>query len=636
MWRQPVGSSPEPGRASAGGPLRFEVLGAVRAWHGGRELALGAPQQRAVLAMLLMRCDQLVAVDELVDGLWGPTPPAQPRTTLRSHISRLRRALVVPNTLVRESDGYLLRVPRQAVDLAAQEARLAEAAAAAAAGDVAGAARIGRQVLDQWPAHGLAGIPGPFAEATRARLAEQRLRAAEQTLDWQLQTGGHEEAAIELAGLVAAHPMRERLAELLMLAAYRCGRQAEALSVYTDTRRVLDEELGIEPGPGLREMHRRVLRADPLLLASPAPVDPRGTAARPSPTHLPEDTADFTGRAATLAHLRDALRGPRPLVAITGMGGIGKTALAVRLAHQVRERYPDGQLHVDLRGTDRQPADPGEVAADLLGALGVAPAAIPASSTERVELLRSVTADRHVLLVLDNAAGAAQIRPLLPTGPHCAVLVTSRHTLPELSWLTGWSVTRSPLTTVNTGEALAMLTAILGEARVSAEADAAVDLAAACGHLPLAIRIIGARLATRPTWSLSAMTTRLADQDRRLTELRAGDLTIRDCFAASHEQLDPELSRAFRLLAVPTWSGFCVGSATAVLDRPPATAEELVEDLVDRGLLDSPQSGWYRYHDLMWLFAHTHPHTTPEERAATHTRLTAAHLATVHHLHATA
>ncbi|MFB9832896.1 AfsR/SARP family transcriptional regulator [Actinoallomurus acaciae] len=591
--------------------LRFAVLGPVRAWRHDTELDLGTPQQRAVLAVLLLRRGRTVTAEELVDALWGEEPPVRAMTALRTYVSRLR-AVLEPERVARqkatvmvsEAGGYALRLPRAALDLSVFEDGLAAAEEARRADDLAGAAAALRSALDVWDGEPLCGIHGGWAEAQRVHLDEQRLTAVEDRYAIDLERGRAAESVADLTELTIAHPLRERLRGLLMLALYRCGRQAEALAVYADTRRVLVEELGIDPGPELAELHAKVLAADASLAERPSePVRPAEPARPlPVPAQLPADVTDFTGRSAIVteltAVLTEADRTAMPVVAVAGIGGIGKTTLAVHLGHAVRPHYPDGQLFAELRGAGPEPAGPEAVLGAFLRALGTLDKDVPAGLEERSALLRSRMADRRMLVLLDDARDADQVRALLPGSAGCAVIVTSR------SRLAGMHAARTvDLDGLVTDEAIALFGRIAGEQRVEDEREIAAEVAAACGHLPLAVRIVGSRLASRRSWSMATIAERLTDERRRLDEMRVGNHTVSATFELGYGQLYDEQARAFRLLALPDVHDVSLDAAAAVLGLPVPATEDLLESLVDASLLETPAPGRYRYHDLLRLFA---------------------------------
>jgi len=600
--------------------LRFALLGPVRAWRDGEAIELGSPQQRAVLATLLLHKGRAVTAGGLVDALWGTEPPHRAVAALRTYVSRLRPVLepdrrfrTAGEVLVSVADGYALRLPAGSVDLDMFEWRVAAAEEARREGDKARAHDLLSEGLALWEGVPLYGVPGPYAEVQRRRLLDLRLDAQETALDLALELGRHAEAIGELTALAAEHPLRERPYTLLMLALYRAGRQAEALAVYADLRRILVDELGIEPGPEVAALHQRILTADPALAAPPAET-PAVTLV--SPAQLPADIADFTGRALQLARLRDVLRGASsamPVAVVTGSAGVGKTALAVHAAHDLRADFPDGQLYVDLRGSDARPAEPGEVLLSFLRALGVQ-AAVPDAVEHRAALFRSAVSGRRLLVVLDNARDATQVGPLLPGGPGCAVLITSRTAMAEPA-----GAQFVDLGVPGADEALELFAKVAGSERVAAEPFAAHDVVAACGFLPLAVRIVAARLSTRPSWTVAALAVRLGDERRRLDELKIGNLAVESSFQLSYAQLRGDQSRAFRLLAVPDVPELTAPIAAALLDTDEPRAEVLCESLVDACLLDSPVPGRYRFHDLVRLYARRQ--AKPGERTGALTRL---------------
>ncbi|MET9380173.1 BTAD domain-containing putative transcriptional regulator [Streptomyces sp. NPDC002928] len=624
-----------PGSSEEPAALRFSVLGPVRAWRGEEPLTTGSPQQRALLAALLLREGRTATAAELIDALWGEEPPSQALAALRTYASRLRKVLDA-GVLVSESGGYAIRSPGEgALDLAVAQDLATEAEKARNAGALCHAREVLGRALALWDGETLAGVPGPYAEAQRVRLQEWRLQLLESRLDMDLEQGCHAEAVSELTALTAAHPLRERLRELLMLALYRSGRQAEALAVYADTRRLLAEELGVDPRPGLRDLQQRILQADPTLAEPSAPVtEPAAAPIRPA--QLPATVPDFTGRASFVAELGEVLASAEGRVmavsALAGIGGVGKTTLAVHVAHQARSSFPDGQLYVDLQGAGARAAEPETVLGSFLRALGTADSAIPDSLEERSALYRSVLDGRRVLVLLDNARDAAQVRPLLPGTEGCAALVTSRVRMVDLA-----GAHLVDLDVMSPDEALSLFTKIVGGERVAAEREAALDVVAACGFLPLAIRIAASRLAARRTWTVSVLAAKLADERRRLDELQAGDLAVKATFELGYGQLEPAQARAFRLLGLADGPDISLAAAAAVLDLPVAESEDLLESLVDTSLLESAAPGRYRFHDLVRLYARAcaeRDEQPPSEREAAMSRLLDFYLGTAARVYA--
>ncbi|WP_077193697.1 AfsR/SARP family transcriptional regulator [Streptomyces lydicus] len=610
--------------------LRIAALGPLRAWRGERQLDTGPAQQRAVLTSLTLRCGQVASTDELVRDVWGAEPPASAHVAVRNHVSRLRTVLEsesgAPKALVSVAGGYALHLPDGALDVSQAESLYARAQAARSQGDLEPAVRLLTEAEALWEGTPLTGVPGPYAQRQRDRLVEYRLRLVEARLTLELQLGGHARVVGELLTLADEHPLREELRALQMLALYRCGRQADALAGYTAARRHLAAELGVDPGPELVRLHQRILEADPTLApppdvaaASPAP-GPAAGPDRPSwvpPAQAPPDVPDFTGRREESRQVRDALAGAvrtdvtAPVICVIhGMGGVGKTALAVHAAHAVREQFPDGQLYVDLRGAGREHADPYEVQELFLRAMGVLAGNVPRGREARTALYRSRMADRRLLLLLDNAADTEQVSPLLPGTAGSAVLITSRTALMCLP-----ATTRTALEPFSESEALDLLERMAGSGRCRQEQQTARDLVQACGMLPLAVRVVGARLVARPRWTLATLAERLSDRSQRLGELEAGSLAVESVFQLGYSTLDDAEARAFRLLAIPEMPDLSPAAAAAVLRCDRREAEELLESLAHHGLLEPGEPGRYRYHDLLRLFARhrtldTDPSTT--------------------------
>ncbi len=577
--------------------MDFEVLGPLRVRHGGQPARLSAPMHRTLLGVLLTRANTPVPVDVLVDALWAGQRDPRAVKKLQLHVHRLRRALGDPARIRFEHGGYALQVHPGELDAERFESALAEGTDA---GQPARAVALLRTALGLWRGEPFSDVTDlPLLRAEADRLTERRLAGLAQLYAAELACG-HANAIIpELIELAGRHPMRERLQGLLMTALYQAGRQAEALEVYHRTRGALVEQLGLEPGHELQRLEHAILTGDPVLEAPRTPAI--------TPAQLPADIADFTGRKAQLArvqHLAAAAdRSPAVLIAITGKAGVGKTTLAVHAAHGLRARYPDGQLFVNLRGTEAHPLAPADVLARFLRSLGVDRTAIPDDVEERAALYRSRLADQRLLILLDNAACEAQLRPLLPGTPGCTVLVTSRA---RLAGLNGTRLV--DLDILEPDQAVELLARVAGPLRVAAEPAAAREIVRLCGFLPLAVRVAGARLGARPHWRLDRLEADLTDEHHRLDNLRLGDLEVRASLALSYESLDAAARRAFRRLGLLEIRDFASWVTAALLDIPQARAEELVDTLVDMQLLDvagRDASGQlrYRFHDLLRAYA---------------------------------
>ncbi|MDQ4105453.1 MAG: NB-ARC domain-containing protein [Actinomycetota bacterium] len=577
--------------------MDFEVLGPLRVRQQDQPIQVSAPMARMVLGVLLTRANTPVPVDVLVDALWAGQRDPRAAKKLQLHVHRLRRVLGDSARIRFENGGYTLRVHPGELDAERFESALAEGADA---GAPARTVTLLRAALRLWRGDPFSDVPDlPLLRAEADRLAERRLASLAQLYAAELACG-HANAIIpELVELAARHPMREQLQGLLMTALYQAGRQAEALEVYHRTRGALVEQLGLEPGNELQRLEHAILTGDPML---EAPTTPAIT-----PAQLPADISDFTGRKAQLAtvkHLAAATdRSVTVLVAITGKAGVGKTTLAVHAAHRLRAHYPDGQLFVDLRGGQANSLAPTDVLARFLRSLGVDRTAIPEDAEERAALYRSRLADRRLLILLDNAACEAQLRPLLPGTPGCAVLVTSQT---RLAGLNGARLV--DLDVFEPDQAIELLARVAGPQRVAAEPSAAREIVRLCGFLPLAVRVAGARLGARPHWPLSRLESELADEQHRLDKLRLGDLEVRASLALSYESLDAMARCAFRRLGLLEIRDFAPWVTAALLDVEQVRAEELVDTLVDMHLLDvvgRDASGRLRYrlHDLLRVFA---------------------------------
>ncbi|HEU4425190.1 MAG TPA: BTAD domain-containing putative transcriptional regulator, partial [Pilimelia sp.] len=592
--------------------IRYGILGPFDVQSDGQPVPLGGLRQRSVLALLLLNAGHVVAVDRLVDEVWEGCPPRAVERSVQVYVSRLRKVLTPARgaaPLVTRASGYMLDVDPQQIDAARFERLAAEGRRAHSDGDEESAGKLLRSALELWRGSALADFPQRWAHAHAARLDELRQIAVETRIEVDLALGRHAELISELTLAVTEQPLRERVHEQRMLALYRCGRQADALQAYQEAYRLLTEEHGIDPGSRLRDLEAAILRQDPRLDWVPPqrPALAVVGAPLPVPAQLPAGIADFTGRAAELGRLAAMAGGDAAAMAITvvaGAAGVGKTALTVHWAHRVAPTLPDGQLYIDLRGSEPgQRVRPVEALAQFLRALGVDAKKVPPSEQEAAGLYRSLLATRRVLVVLDNAGSAEQVRPLLPGGTNCAVLATSRDRLTGLVARDG--ARRLTLDVLPRAEAVALLERILGAQRVRAEPGAIAELADGCGYLPLALRITAAHLVNHAHRSIADYVDEFRAGDR-LTALRINGEEasgVRAAFDQSYATLSAEVRRAFRLLGLVPGVDFTADALAAIAGTTPARARELLERLADAHLVDQHRSDRYAFHDLLRRFA---------------------------------
>jgi DNA-binding SARP family transcriptional activator/tetratricopeptide (TPR) repeat protein len=664
--------------------LRVGVLGPVTAWFGGQELSVGQPRQQAVLGILAMRANRVISRGELVDAVWGHDPPASAEGGVYTYVAGLRR-IIEPNrslrgpgrVLVSSGAGYVLHLVPGQPDAVAFEQHLARARQLRKVGDPAAAVAAINAALGLWRGTAFAGVPGPFAETERARLAEMRSAAAEERADVLLSLGRHGEVVPDLTAMVADHPLRERMRGLLMIALYRSGRQAEALRVYAEGRRVLADELGIDPGSDLARVHLQVLTMDVALnvaapvirigadyVAEPGQQDEPQAAADefavpadagypaesetghrswpgagpriaehgpgvPVPAQLPLDAPGFSGRHEELGMLHAMLPSARsaapeesvPIIVISGTAGVGKTALAVRFGRQVAKRFPDGQLYVNLRGLDpvTTPMEPGEALRFFLDSFGVPPHRIAVGPQAQAALYRSMLDGKRMLIVLDNASNAAQVRPLLPGSPGCLVVVTSRNQMAGLVAAEG----AMPLTldVLSQEEAHEMLARRLGHDRAGAEPEAADEIIEECARLPLALSITVGRAAGRPRRSLAELAAELRDARGRLDALAADKATATDVRAVlswSYDQLSEPAARMFRLLGLHPGPDISLSAAASLAGVPRAGAGAAMRELTRTHMVAEYTPARFAFHDLLRAYAadQSERHDSEEERQA--------------------
>ncbi|MGP4011430.1 BTAD domain-containing putative transcriptional regulator [Streptomyces sp. 4N124] len=597
--------------------LRFFVLGRVSARYDGVEVDLGSPQQRATLAVLLLGDGRRASVDSLVDALWGPVAPPTAPAVIRTYVSRLRAALGAsgPSVIETTGRGYALSAVR--LDLDEFRAGVSRARNLAAQGDLPRAVAVLRQGLALWSGEPLEGVDVPFADRHRTILEELRLAALEECLALEVSSGAHREAAVELSVLMDRNPLRERLRELFMLALYRSGRRTEALEAYDAGRRLLADELGIDPGPGLREVHRRVLADDRRLLPTPE----SGADGRPgqvagswtSPSQLPPMLPFFTGRAEELARLdallEDSAVEPNTtaLIAIDGMSGVGKTTLALRWAHRVANRFPDGRLHLDLRGFggDGPAMSPAEALHALLVALGVPGDGVPEGLAARTGLYRSLLTGRRVLVVLDNVPAAQDVGPLLPGDGGSCVVVTSRTCLAGLVASHGARLLSLGLP--SRADARALFVGRVGPERAGREPEAVDAIVAGCGRLPQALVAVAAHLVSRASFPLARMAAELPTGPSGASELgHRYDGALRDSFSWSFDRLSTPARHLLALLARRGDAEFSRSTAAALSGEAEETAGLLLAELAEAQLLTEYRPGHHRLHALVRVYAVEH------------------------------
>jgi DNA-binding SARP family transcriptional activator/tetratricopeptide (TPR) repeat protein len=598
--------------------MKFAVLGQLLVTGpSGEPITLRGRNQSALLAMLLFHANELVAVDRLVEAVWDSAPPPSYLSNLHTYLTRLKKRL--PDTEIDTiGRSYRLRVEPDDLDLRQFHDHASAGRHAMRDGDPAtGAARL-RAALALWRGRPLTGMSVLSLEPVIVQLAEKRVALLEDLMDCELGAGRHAAVVAELGGLVSEHPLRERLRIQLMTALHRAGRAAEALDAYRAARTIMIDELGLEPGTALRRAHAKLLRGE-------EPHDQGATTPMIRPGQLPPRIADFHGRADELRVLGELVQrgqSTAPVVVISGEPGVGKTALAMLTAHAVRDSFPDGQLFAQLAGGSASPRDPADVLGEFLRALGMASSAIPEQLTDRAAALRTRLADRRVLVVLDDAAEPEQVRPLLPGTAGCATLVTSRS---RLSGLAG--AHPLPLAPMDQRDAVGLLQTMLGAARVAAEPAAAARIIAACGGLPLALRVAGTRLALRSGSRLDSLADRLEIEQQRLDELAVSDLNVRASLASSYHSLTPLARSAFGLLGLlgPIDVAEWVIGVLAVTDDAGRVIEELLEaSLLQQAGTDVTGEPRYRLHDLLRVYAREQVEAESAEHALH--RLFAAYL----------
>jgi DNA-binding SARP family transcriptional activator len=609
--------------------------------QGAGAQGVGAPKWRALLAALLI-LPEVVPVERLVDELWAEDPPAGARRLVSGYVSQVRRLIGDPagQILVTRPSAYQLLVPRADIDAGRFEELLATARAMLDDGDADPAAEVVRQGLRLWRGRALADVPpGPLATAEADRLEELRLAAMELRADAALLQGRPADISAlipSLRRLTGDHPLRERFWYQQMQALYSCGRPAEALETYAKASSVLAAELGADPGPALQRLHRNILDGDPPAWPGPpaGPTQPGQRLPAPAvassvtvPRQLPGGVRHFAGRAEELGRLTlladeaTTAADAGLIAAISGTAGVGKTTLAVHWGRRVADKFPDGQLYVNLRGFDAAgaPVHPAEAIHDFLGALGIAADQIPSSLAGRVALYRSLLAGRRMIVVLDNASDAGQVRPLLPGAARSLVLITSRR--PLISLAAAEEAQLIALDLLTSAEAHDLLSSRLGRQRISTAPAAAAELISLCAGLPLALAIVASRAAVSPGIALAALAAELRATGRRLDALRADDVNVRAAFSWSYGRLGAAAARMFRLLGTHPGPDLTAAAAASLAGARPEVARETLAELCAAGLLAQRAPGRYLLHDLLRVYAADQAraqHSDAERQAAIH------------------
>ncbi|OPC79610.1 hypothetical protein B4N89_00390 [Embleya scabrispora] len=607
--------------------MEIRILGPVTMYRGGIETTFDGTKPSTALAALLLAHGTVLSDARMSSYLWGDRPPATASSQIYTYISRLRKLLGPAGTyIVRRQPGYALSLGPARCDHEEFERLSRVGQAALTDRRFEDASRHLSAALRLWRGPALANVTEFLAANDGPWLEEARMRALEARIEADIELGLHARLVPELTALVEGHPVRERMRTYLMIALYRSDRQADALEIYQQGRHVLAEQLGVDPGQAMNTVFRGILDGDPTLGRAAGGAGARVVTtsawSRLRPAMLAPDIADFTGRNSELQvieallragspgsaasgesdHAHRTARAPSRPVAITGMAGIGKTALAMRAAYRCLDLFPDGQLQVDLGGLDERPKDPRQVLGWFLRALRIDDWAIPDSIEERVQLYRSRLAGRRMLILLDNARDESQIRPLLPGATGCRVLITSRHSPTALDGVS--LIEPGPL---SVDEGLELLSRVSGRARIRAEREMARRLVELCGGLPLAVRIAAVRLHARPHWQVASLVVRLAAERGRLDELRTSDLDVRSGIRQSYRGLPPHARRALCLLSHLDVPDFPSWAAAEILRLPHDQVEDVLETLVDARLLSFvPGAGGtttrYRLHRLVRIF----------------------------------
>jgi DNA-binding SARP family transcriptional activator len=588
--------------------VEFRLLGPLTAIVDGRELDVGSPRERTLLAALVLERGRIVPIARLVDAIWGEAPPTSARTQVHVCVSALRRRFEQAGERIMietRQPGYALRAEEGHCDLDEFVRRTTIGRCHADANRQRDAARELRAALDLWRGPPLTNVTSVIVQDAVLGFTELYASAMEDWLEACLALGHHAEVCRDVARLVDIYPLRERLRRQQVIALYRAGRVADALDAYRRARRAFIDELGLDPSPHFQQLERAVLTHDPVLGAPGAGLHGPASLIPEVPKQLPPGTGSLTGRQESIEQLRAALRPGDsflPVVLVTGPAGAGKTALAVHVCHLVRDRFPDGQLFVDLHGREARPVTSASALERFLRAFGVSESAIPVAVEDRIALYRSLVADRRLLVMLDDASSESQVRELLPGGASCGVIVTSRRRLTGLS-----SVAWADIGVLGTADAIEMLEALAGRHIAAADPNARA-LVRLCGGLPLALHIAAARLAAHPHWSVGNLVARMDNERQRLDELAHGELGVRESISGTYASLAPQAQRLFRLLGLLEVAGFPAWVGAPLLNDELAAAQELLEHLVEARMVEvaAARDGEvtrYRVHELFRVYA---------------------------------
>ncbi|MGA4846178.1 BTAD domain-containing putative transcriptional regulator [Streptomyces sp. G5(2025)] len=585
----------------------------------GQGLTVGGPRQRAILSALLLSANQVVSFDSLIENVWNGRPPSTARTQVAICIATLRKIFRSAGwsreTIITAAPGYMLNLAGHTLDSLRFEHLVGKATELTAENRPTEAAAALREALALWHGPALGGVYAPFAETEAARLNEQRMLAVEQHMALRLQLGEHQAILSALQALVGACPLRDRIRYYLMLAQYRSGRRAEALTTFRDGMRHSIEEIGLELGADLQSLHNSILRDEFPQLDVPGISASQSEKQQSAPCQLPESDACFIGRSHDQWLMNEALldgspQNPVPIAYITGSPGIGKTSLAVNWAHRVAHRFPDGQLFADLRQ-----GEPLDVLHQFLRQLG-AEGPLPTQTAEASELYRTMLEGKRVLVILDHASSYARLRHLLPGNGECCVLITGQANLDEL--LQKYRALRLRIGPLSDEESRELLAGVLRDTRADESHEATEQLSALCGHMPLMLRAAAAKLLTKQHWRVLDLVRRLERSGDRLAELSMGDDSLRARLDHSLRELDPEAASAYRELSRLDNADFEAAEAAKVLGTDLLDAEDLIETLVDAQLLEVVgRSPWgemrYRWQELVRLHAVHSLSATPRE-----------------------